>query len=60
MRVGSRGCSVGRLASGLLAFVLCAGAGEAAAQSPLIGAVKLGDAVQVRALVERGADVDAP
>ena len=60
MRVGSRGCSGGRSASGLLAFVLCAGAGEAVAQSPLIGAVKRGDAAQVRALVERGADVDAP
>ena len=60
MRVGSRGCSGGRLASGLLAFVLCAGAGEAAARSPLIEAVKRGDLAQVRALVERGADVDAP
>ena len=59
MRVGSRGCSGGRLASGLLAFVLCAGAGEAAAQSLLIEVVKQGDSAQARTLVERGADVDA-
>ena len=60
MRVGSRGCSGGRLASGLLAFVLCAGAGKAAAQSLLVEAVKQGDRALVQALVERGADVDAP
>ena len=55
MRVRSRGCLVG----GLLVFALCAGAGDAAAQS-LVEAVKQGDLAQVRALVERGADVDAP
>ena len=50
----------GRLARGLLVFVLCAGAGAAEAQAPLIEAVKQGDRAQVQALVERGADVDAP
>ena len=48
------------LASGLPAFVLCAGAGEAVALSPLIEAVKQGDLAQVRVLLDRGADVDAP
>ena len=47
------------LASGLPAFVLCAGAGEAVARSPLIEAVKQGDLAQVRVLLDRGADVDA-
>ena len=56
MRVRSRGCSV----SAVLALAVCAGAGEAAAQSPLFEAVKQGDRTQVQALVERGADVDAP
>ena len=49
-----------RLASGLLAFVLCTGAGVATAQSPLIEAVQQGDVAVVRALLERGAAVDAP
>ena len=56
MRVRYRGC----LVSAALALALCAGAGAAAAQSPLIEAVKQGDQAQVRALVERGTDVDAP
>ena len=49
-----------RLASGLLAFVLCTGAGVATAQSSLIEAVKRGDLAAVRVLLERGAAVDAP
>ena len=48
------------LTSGLLAFVLCAGAGVAAAQSPLIDAVKRGDAAHVRVLLDQGAGVGAP
>ena len=55
-----RGATGGRLASGLLAFVLCTGAGAAAAQSPLIEAVKQGDSAAVHALLDRGAVVDAP
>ncbi len=55
------GATGGRLASGLLAFVLCcAGAGVAAAQSPLVEAVQQGDLAVVRALLDRGATVDAP
>ena len=53
-------CSGGRLASGLLAFLLCVGVGGAAAQSPFIEAVKQGDLAQVRALVDGGADIDVP
>ena len=60
MGVGSRGCPGGRLTSGLLAFALCAGAGEAASQTPLIEAVKQGDLPQVRALVGQGAAVGTP
>lgn len=54
------GATGGRPASGLLAFVLCMGAGVAAAQSPLIEAVKQGDLAVARDLVEQGAAVDAP
>ena len=54
------GATGGRLASGLLAFVLCMGAGVAAAQSPLIEAVKQGDLAVIRDLLEQGAAVDAP
>ena len=60
MCVGSRGRPGGRLTSGLLAFALCAGAGEAASRTPLIEAVKQGDLPQVRALVDQGAAVDSP
>ena len=52
--------TVRRLASGLLALVLGMGAGVATAQSPLIEAVKQGDLAAVRALLDQGADVDAP
>ena len=44
----------------VLAVVLCAGTGAAAAQTPLIEAAKQGDLVRVRALVDQGADVDGP
>ena len=54
------GVTGGRLASGLLAFVLCTGAGVATAQSPLIEAVKQGDVAGVRAMLGQGAAVDAP
>ena len=47
-------------AIGLLAIVLCAGAGEAAAETLLIEAVKQGELAVVRALLDRGADFDAP
>ena len=53
MCVRSRGCS----ARAALVLVLCAGAGDAAAEAPLIEAVRQGDLVQVRALVDRGVDV---
>ena len=54
------GVTGARLASGLLAFVLCTGTGVATAQSPLIEAVKQGDLAAVHGLLERGAAVDAP
>ena len=54
------GATRGRLAGGLLAFVLCTGAGVATAQSPLIEAVKQGDPAAVRTLLDRGAAVAAP
>ncbi len=50
----------GRLVSGLLALVLCTGAGAATAQSPLIEAVKQGDGAAVHSLLDRGAAVNAP
>ena len=53
------GAAGGRLAGGLLAFVLCTGAGVATAQSPLIEAVKQGDLAAVHGLLDRGAAVDA-
>ena len=60
LRRPTPGAKDGRLASGLLAFVLCTAAGVATAQSPLVEAVKQGDLAAVRALLDRGAAVDAP
>ena len=59
-RHAAPGVTGGRLASGLLAFVLCTGAGVATAQSPLIEAVQQGDVAVVRALLGQGAAVDTP
>ena len=50
----------GRLVSGLLALVLCTGAGAATAQSSLIEAVRQGDGAAVHSLLDRGAAVNAP
>ena len=56
MRMRFRGYSAGAM----LALVVHAGAGDVAAQAPLIEAVQQGDLARVRILLDQGAEVDVP